>query len=146
MGDFNGKVEVEGLRELRSELRRYSRSAPRHIQEANKQVAESVSEKALAKMRSLGGVHAHVARMKSVRPRAGQGWAGVVIGGQANKHGPALGAEFGALKYPQFPEWRGNREGAGYAVWPTIREERERIRETYVDVLQDALDRINTRG
>jgi len=146
LGDFNGKTEIDGLRELRRELRRYSREAPREIQKANKSVAETVSAKALGKMRALGGVHAHVARMKSIRPRAGQAWAGITIGGRAAKHGPALGAEFGALQYPQFPSWRGNQEGAGYAVWPTIREEQDRIRETYVDVLQDALNRIDTRG
>ncbi len=139
--DFNGTVELEGLRELRTELRRYSKQAPKVVQAANKEVAQDVVDKSLKKMRGLGGVHAHAARMKSIRPRAGADWAGIVIGGKAKKHGPALGAEFGSKQFRQFPAWRGNDTGAGYAVWPTIRKESEMIRENYIDLLQRALDK-----
>jgi hypothetical protein len=117
------------------------KTAPKVVQKANKEVAEHVSDKSLRKLASLGGVHAHVARQKSIRPRAKADSASIVIGGAAKKHGPALGAEFGSKAYSQFPTWRGNKEGAGYAVWPTIREESARIRESYIDHLQDALDR-----
>jgi|ERR1043166_7151642 hypothetical protein len=37
----------------------------------------------------------------------------------------AMGAEFGAIIYAQFPEWRGNKEDAGYFFWPAIREFRD---------------------
>lgn len=37
----------------------------------------------------------------------------------------AMGAEFGAIVFAQFPEWRGNREEAGYFFWPAIREFRD---------------------
>lgn len=137
--DLGGTVAVEGLQELRNSLRRMSRTAPKVMQGANKEVAEEVSDKALKRMRSLGGVHAHAARMKSVRPQARADSASIVIGGAAAKHGPAMGAEFGALQYPQFPRWRGNDEGAGYAVWPTIRAESDRIKATYIDHLETAI-------
>lgn len=37
----------------------------------------------------------------------------------------AMGAEFGSYLYGQFPEWRGNREDAGYFFWPAIRNFRD---------------------
>jgi hypothetical protein len=37
----------------------------------------------------------------------------------------AMGAEFGSILYGQFPEWRGNKQDAGYFFWPAIREFRD---------------------
>jgi len=37
----------------------------------------------------------------------------------------AMGAEFGAIQYGQFPEWRGNKDDAGYFFWPAIRNFRD---------------------
>ena len=37
----------------------------------------------------------------------------------------SFGAEFGSILYGQFPEWRGNKEDAGYFLWPAIREFRD---------------------
>jgi hypothetical protein len=37
----------------------------------------------------------------------------------------AMGAEFGSIVYGQFPEWRGNKEDAGYFFWPAIRDFRD---------------------
>jgi hypothetical protein len=37
----------------------------------------------------------------------------------------AMGAEFGSILYGQFPEWRGNKEDAGYFFWPAIRDFRD---------------------
>jgi hypothetical protein len=37
----------------------------------------------------------------------------------------AMGAEFGSILYGQFPDWRGNKEDAGYFFWPAIREFRD---------------------
>jgi hypothetical protein len=54
----------------------------------------------------------------------------------------AMGAEFGALVYQQFPTWRGNKDEAGYFFWPAIREFRDQdmldlwVREVWT-VVQD---------
>src|SRR5512147_1301244 len=32
-----------------------------------------------------------------------------------------FGAEFGSKRYKQFLPWRGNDDGAGYFLWPTVR-------------------------
>lgn len=45
----------------------------------------------------------------------------VAYGGQPG----SMGAEFGAIIWAQFPEWRGNRDDAGYFFWPAIREFRD---------------------
>lgn len=37
----------------------------------------------------------------------------------------AMGAEFGALQWKQFPNWRGNKDEAGYFFWPAIRDFRD---------------------
>lgn len=37
----------------------------------------------------------------------------------------SMGAEFGAIIFKQFPEWRGNKDDAGYFFWPAIREFRD---------------------
>lgn len=37
----------------------------------------------------------------------------------------SMGAEFGSILYGQFPEWRGNKEDAGYFFWPAIRDFRD---------------------
>lgn len=67
-----------------------------------------------------------------------QGKGMVSYGGQAG----AMGAEFGALVFAQFPIWRGNKEDAGYFFWPAIREFRDEdminlwVREVWT-VVQD---------
>lgn len=45
----------------------------------------------------------------------------VVYGGKAW----SFGAEFGSYQFKQFPEWRGNKEDAGYFFWPAIGEFRD---------------------
>jgi hypothetical protein len=37
----------------------------------------------------------------------------------------SMGAEFGSILYGQFPDWRGNKDDAGYFFWPAIREFRD---------------------
>lgn len=37
----------------------------------------------------------------------------------------AMGAEYGSILYGQFPEWRGNKQDAGYFFWPAVRDFRD---------------------
>lgn len=66
----------------------------------------------------------------------------------------AMGAEFGAAQnqlrntqrgpvrgWNQFPPWRGSAGDAGYFLWPTIREEQERI----VEVIDESLEPLFAR-
>jgi hypothetical protein len=55
------------------------------------------------------------------------------------------GAEFGALRYGQFKRWRGNQPsdafsgGAGYFLFPSIRDSEREILQTFRDALMDAV-------
>lgn len=52
-----------------------------------------------------------------------------VVGSSTVQYGGkaySFGAEFGAIQWHQFKEWRGNKDDAGYFFWPAIREFRDR--------------------
>lgn len=129
-------VYVEGLDELRRELKRTAGNLE-DLKVANRQVSELVADKARSRAAQVGGVAGHVARQNSIRSSSAAAAAKVLLGGAADKHGPALGAEFGSKNYPQFEPWRGSDESAGYFLWPTIRAERERIVEVYGQLLDE---------
>lgn len=73
--------------------------------------------RAVAAAESQGGVAA-----KSATDIHTAGPGVVVYGG----NGYNMGAEFGAYRYKQFKQWRGNKDDAGYFFWPAIREFRDR--------------------
>ncbi len=110
-----------------------------------RKVADLVDEKATRKARDLGGVHAHVAvDLDSLRPKIESRNATLILGGR-KKDGPAVGSEFGAKQYPQFPRWRGNDENAGYYVWPTIRDlvRTKQLEELYEDAIVEGLKSVD---
>jgi hypothetical protein len=37
----------------------------------------------------------------------------------------SIGAEFGAIQWHQFQDWKGNQDDAGHFLWPSIREFRD---------------------
>jgi len=59
----------------------------------------------------------------------------------------AFGQEFGAFRFSQFLPWRGNASestwldsgGAGYALFPTIRDQKEQILAEYLDQVDQGL-------
>lgn len=128
-------IQIIGLKELRRDLRSWDRKAPRLVTAAHRKIAKEVKAAAQSKASSLGSVAAksapaigHVATMTG---------AGVKLDGV--KHPYALGAEFGALQYPQFKPWTGNSLDAGYFLYPTIRAKQSMIRETYSKTVLDEL-------
>lgn len=53
-----------------------------------------------------------------------------------------MGAEFGAIQYPQFEPWRGNKDEAGYFLWPAIREFRdEDMLEQWVRIVYEQISK-----
>lgn len=137
MADDN-TVRVEGLREFLSELRRVDAEFPKQIRQANKDVAEAVAVKTRASFSSRAGVAPKVA--PSVKSYAQQRSAQIQIGG--SRFPFAMGSEFGSVRYRQFPAWRGSDSGAGYSLYPTIRENREEIERTYLQ----AVDQVTRRA
>lgn len=130
-----GYSHIEGLDELRRDLRTWDRTAPRLVSLAHRTLAKKVAGKAKSKASSLGSVAAKSA--PSIRASGTLKEASVVLGG--NKAPYALGAEFGALAYPQFKPWRGSGEDAGYFLYPTIRSMEDEIKDTYLHMVVDAL-------
>lgn len=133
-------VTVAGLSDLRRELRRAGVGIE-DLKAANRSVSELVATGAVGRARNLGGVARHVADAGSIKTSSAAAAAKVILGGTAAKHGPALGAEFGARNYPQFEEWRGAGREAGYFLWPTIRAEERRIVDMYGDAIDDLMSK-----
>lgn len=112
------QVEAEGFKEFSRDL---SRLTGLDIPTAEKVFRGLASvyivKRAIASAISQGGVAAKSSSDIRV------GGPGVVIyGGSAY----SFGAEFGAYRYKQFKEWRGNKDDAGYFLWPTVREYRDK--------------------
>jgi len=133
------QISVEGLDDFRRDLNRYAKDlgGGKALGKVNKEIAEFYSGKADDIGRGLGGVHAHVVRQKSIRARGAQKRSEIVLGGQGQKHGPAMGAEFGSNTYAQFPAHRGSGSGAGYMLYPAIRENADEGAEMYWDAVED---------
>jgi hypothetical protein len=141
------ELEVKGLRDFVRDVRRTSPELARGLRASNKALAESVAEGARAKVgpslgRSSGtrnrqrpGSHGLSATRDSIRAKATEREASILIGGPRAK--AALGHEFGSLRYPQFQAWRGNKSGAGYYLWPTIRQELGRVERDYARMIDE---------
>jgi len=135
------KVEVVGLKELRAELRSLGGSWPKELRTASKEAAELVADKTRASF--AGGRGSAPKAASTVKALAQQTGAAVRIGGGAGVGGQvAMGNEFGSFRYRQFPGWRGSGAAAGYHLYPTIRDNTERV----VEVYGDALGRLTKRA
>lgn len=138
-------------------LRRALRSLPKEAQatmrDASLDIADSVARKAGQRARMVGGVMRYVApTIKAKRDRVPK----IVMGGTTRlpsrdgspRRGSkqtvgnvVWGGEFGSDRFRQFSPWRGNGEGAGYALWPTVRDESDDTIERYGDALMSAVDK-----
>lgn len=133
------KVGVAGLRDLRRELKRAGDEFPKELRDTNFRVAnEVVVPTAQRKARSTRRPHADRPRPdrghwedypKTIRALASQTRATVALGSARVPW--ALGANFGSLKYTQFPGL-GNPDHALYAA---IEEKQQDVIKTYGDML-----------
>lgn len=117
---FYADVAIKDTRQFRLAARAF-RKAPNtwaHVERTFYIAsARTVAGMARAEAISQGGIAAKSA--PDVRTGSG---ATVVYGGQ----GYSMGAEFGAYRYKQFQIWRGNKDDAGYFLWPSIRTFRDK--------------------
>lgn len=132
-----GDVRVEGLAELNKALKALGPDAQKELKDASRSVAGFVASDARRGAYALGGVAAHVA--PSIGAVGGVSGAGVAFGG--SRYPMAGGAEFGSIRYKQFKPWRGSDSGAGYFVYPSIRQNSERIVDEFVDAVQHVINR-----
>jgi hypothetical protein len=147
-------------------LNRLPKMAQKELRDASKVIASKVASEASSRATAQGGVARLVApyikayrdRIPTIRmgsstkiPRgkrnAPRGLKVNVDAGALNLKNQTIsnvmwGAEFGADRYTQFLPWRGNKEGAGYFLWPAIRDLGPVIRREYSDALLDALNKV----
>lgn len=128
-------IRVRGGQEASRALGQISDDLDAKLQQASEQVADHVEHAAAAKARGLGGVAGKSAPALGTR-RVDQA-AAVVLDGDAYPF--AAGAEFGSIAYPQFKAWRGSDDG--YFLYPAIRETEERNVQTFVDAVDELIDR-----
>lgn len=140
-------VYVEGLKELRSALRKLGqKGALEELKLANIKVGNLIVERGAAAAEASGGVARKVAPTLRSMKRAN---AAVVAAGNNSSVRMARGAEYGAihdrprqtsrgvrLGWNQFAPWRGNGDQAGYFLWPTIRRSRDDIRRLYAEEIK----------
>jgi hypothetical protein len=142
---------------LRRALNSLPKVAQAEIRGASLAIAQDIAPKAAARARQVGGVAKYVApTIKARRDRVPK----IVMGGTKRlpardgrpRRGPnqtvgnvVWGAEFGSDRFPQFRPWRGNDDGAGYFLWPTVRDDSDEIMERYDDAVMAAVDRVSRR-
>lgn len=153
---MDARVRIVGLDEVRRELRRISPVLSKKLQVAHKAISTDIAEKSKSRMAGLPGPRSSKAA-QGIRPRGGQRSAQIALLG-SNEFVRAF--EFGTRRHwlfgrpvaassmsrRVFPPWKGNQwdagdgpaRGVGYAVQPTIRENVEKIAETYTDRIEDA--------
>ena len=137
----SGTVAVTGLDELRRELKKLEGDAATNaLKDANYAVAQLVVSAAQGHASS----RMESAAMATLRPSRQAARAQVTGGSGIAFFG---GAEFGAARnqsrqnvnghpgqgYNQFKPWRGSGSGAGYALYPAIRDSTDKIVERYSD-------------
>ena len=138
MARINAKsqgVRVRGLNELSRSLREMEGGFRDELKAANREAAEMVAEKSRSAAYSLGGVAAKAA--PSLRASAGFNRAGVTLGGNSAPY--ALGAAFGGQGRPTTQQFQPHLGTRGYFLYPQIRDNAERITETYENHLKDLI-------
>ena len=137
-------LSVENLAGAVRGLRTFSKGVERAAGEAIRRFVGELHSRAESKGRSLGGVHAHTVRAGGLEKFTRGGVSGIDLA--AKKVPTALGAEYGAKQYRQFPEWKGNqftnpaRDRIGYMIHPALREYLPLAEKQITDAIDDALD------
>lgn len=142
---------------LNKALRKLPKDATARLRDASKDIASKIATDAQRRANAEGGIAAIVAptirasrdRVPVVRmggsqklPESGDGWEHGRDGSRQTIGDIIWGAEFGALAYTQFEPWRGNDTGAGYFLWPAVRQDSDWIQDRYSAALDDALQAI----
>lgn len=151
------KVTFKSVAGLNKALRKLPKDATVRLRDASQEVADRVAQEARQEAAAQGGIAALVGpTIRSRRdrvpkiamgssaklPDSGSDWSHGREGDRQTVGDVMWGAEFGALEHLQFQPWRGNDEGAGYFLWPAVRDNSDWIDERYGEALDDAIARI----
>lgn len=154
------KVTFTSVAGLNKALRKLPKEASAKLRDASQDIAKKIASDAADAARSQGGLAAIVApsirasrdRVPVVRmgdssplPTSGTGYTRSRSGTRQTVGDVIWGAEFGGGARPtttQFRPWRGSGNGAGYFLFPTVKDAHEFIQDEYSDALLDALNKI----
>lgn len=135
------RVNYDDVVRFQQALRRAGPEMKNKVKAVNKSVAQLVVDRAQG---TAGGVGRQAAKAAASLRASNTVGAAQVRGGSARLPWFA-GAEFGAKRYKQFQEWRGNQSanvfegGAGYFLFPSIRANREEILTKFRDGALEAV-------
>lgn len=129
---------VTGATQFSAALRRMAPAVKRNLDKQNRTIGKLVVERGKAKASGVSPQAAAAAR--SLSATASGGGVGIRLGSGVPF---ALGAEFGAKKYPQFMAWTGNQwsgvpSDVGYFMHPAIRDSMPEVVDKYLEAAQDA--------
>lgn len=129
-------IEFEGLKQLRKDLLAVDKNLVKELGQAYKKIGTMIVSAASARAQGLGGVAAKSAQALASTARA----TDVSIRINGEKYPWALGGEFGggAPRSPQFKPWRGNGPDAGYFLYPTIRDDSQKILDGFLEAFDKA--------
>lgn len=129
------RVEVRGLTEFRRELKALDGQWEKHLQKANKAIAEMVAEGTREDFQRVGGSGPKAAT--TVKALAQQTRAQVRFGGKGDSVAERVagGNAFGSSRFAQFP-----MPGV-YALYPTLERKSDDIRDRYAELVDDLLKR-----
>ncbi len=140
-------IQLTGFRELRRTLREADQRFPKVLGQANKRIVErELVPYVRRRAADLGHPRPGSAVIDSIRGSAASTGAVLLAGGAKVPH--FFGHEYGSLGNIRGPSrrgtkghtrmfrgWRGSGDGAGYFVWPTIRERRQAFVEAYLEMI-----------
>lgn len=127
------QIEYEGLKQLRKDLLAVDKALVKELGQAYKKIGDMIVTEASARAAGLGGVAAKSAQALASTARATD--VSIRIKGETYPY--ALGAEFGGSQ-PQFKPWRGNGPDAGYFLYPTIRDDSQKILDGFLEAFDKA--------
>ena len=122
-------VRIDGLAELRTDLRKISRQLPKIMRDANVTAARLVRDEAAP---NLVTKHGHKAPSR-LTAGGTQKYGYVQLRGAT-----AFGDEYGAVRYRQFRPFKGR---TGYALWPAVRKQRPILEARILDWIEQSFER-----
>lgn len=135
------RVDYDDVVRFQSALKRTNPEIKAKLKAVNRNTAQMVVDVAQAKAGSVGRQAAKAASTLRAANTVGSSQ----VKGGSGRLPWFKGAEFGSKRYAQFQSWRGNAStnafdgGAGYFLFPAIREHREQILGLWRDGINDAL-------
>lgn len=131
-GGSGETFHIQGLREFQRQLALLGGSLPVSLREFNIEAAGKIVDAAKDRAKAP---QQQKAADESLRVSRSSKTVAVLLGDNG-RYSWALGAEFGARRYRQFPSWRGNQwnywgGGPGYFLHPAIREVGEDVLDEY---------------